>query len=158
MQYQKSADTKIIESALAEASVGDTVTYETLSKAIGRDVRQFAWNAVSTARNSLLNEKKFVFGIEKNVGLVRLNDSQIVDTSESDRRKMKRAAGRSIRKLGVVDYAKLTDDKKKQHTIAAAQMGAISMFAGKSATKKIATKVNEGKETLAIGETLAMFS
>lgn len=157
MHFEKSADTKVIQSVLAEANVGDTVTYETLSKAIGRDVRVHAINAMRSARLALLNEKKYVFGVEHNVGLVRLDDSQIVDSAESDRRKMKRAANRSMRKLEVVDFEKLPDEKKKQHTVAAAQMGAIAMFAAKSATKKIESKVDSTKQVLPIGETLRLF-
>jgi hypothetical protein len=157
MIHEKSADTKILESVLAEATVGDLVTYETLSKAIGRDVRVFALPSLRSARHGLLRDKKYVFGCEAGVGLRRLNDSQIVDSSESDRMKMKRAANRSIKKLGVVDFDKLPPEKKKQHTVASAQMGAIALFSGKSATKKIAEGVND-KTTIAIGETLKMFS
>jgi hypothetical protein len=157
MIHEKSADTKILESVLAEATVGDLVTYETLSKAIGRDVRVFALPSLRSARHGLLKAKNMVFGCEANVGYRRLNDSQIVDSAESDRMKMKRAANRSIKKLGVVDFDKLPPEKKKQHTVASAQMGAIALFSGKNATKKIAESVND-KTTLAIGETLKMFS
>jgi hypothetical protein len=157
MIHEKSADTKILESVLAEATVGDLVTYETLSKAIGRDVRVFALPSLRSARHGLLKAKNMVFGCEANVGYRRLNDSQIVDSAESDRMKMKRAANRSIKKLGVVDFEKLPPEKKKQHTVASAQMGAIALFSGKNATKKIAESVND-KTTIAIGETLKMFS
>jgi hypothetical protein len=157
MIHEKSADTKILESVLAEATVGDLVTYETLSKAIGRDVRVFALPSLRSARHGLLKAKNMVFGCEANVGYRRLNDSQIVDSAESDRMKMKRAANRSIKKLGVVDFDNLPPEKKKQHTVASAQMGAIALFSGKNATKKIAESVND-KTTIAIGETLKMFS
>jgi hypothetical protein len=158
MNFEKSADTKILESALSEAVVGQLITYDELSKAIGRDVREFALPSLRSARQGLLKSKGMVFGVETNVGYRRLDDSQIVDSAESDRIKMKRAANRSIKKLGVVNFNALPEEKKKQHTVAAAQMGAIAMFSGKNATKKIAEKVNEGKTTLAIGETLSMFS
>jgi hypothetical protein len=158
MNFEKSADTKVLEHVLSEVAVGEMVTYEQLSKAIGRDVREHALPSLSSARRGLLNQKKYVFGIEHNVGLRRLNDSQIVDASESDRAKLKRAANRAISKLAVVNFDQLPADKKRQHTIASAQMGAVAMFAGKTATKKIASSVNDSKTTLAIGETLKMFS
>ena len=158
MIHEKSNDTKVIESVLAEAKVGDLITYEEISKAIGRDVRLFAMPSLGSARRILLNERKFVFGVEKNIGYRRLNDSEIVDASVSDRQKIKRAANRSIKKLSVVAFEVLTGEQKRQHTAASAQFGAIAMFASKSATKKILTKVNDTKEVLAIGETLKMFS
>jgi hypothetical protein len=158
MHFEKSADTKVLENVLGEVAVGDLVTYEQLSQAIGRDVREHALPSLSSARRGLLNQKKYVFGVEHNIGLRRLNDTQIVDASESDRAKLKRAANRAICKLSVVDFDQLPPEKKRQHTIASAQMGAVAMFAGKSATKKIASSVNDSKTTLAIGETLKMFS
>lgn len=158
MNFEKSSDTKILESALSEAKVGDMVTYESLSKAIGRDVRQFAIASLQSARRSLLKSKGIVFGVETGVGYRRLDDSQIVDSTESDRAKMKRAAKRSIRKLEVVNFDSLPPEKKKQHTVASAQMGAIAMFSSKSAAKRIESNVSESKTTLAIGETLSMFS
>lgn len=158
MNFEKSADTKILESVLSEAKVGDMVTYDVLSKAIGRDVRQFALPSLRSARQGLLNSKGMVFGVETNVGYKRLDDSEIVDSTESDRRRLKRAANRSIKKLSVVAFDNLTLEQKKKHTVASAQMGAIAMFSGKTAAKKIEAKVNDGKTTLAIGETLSMFS
>ena len=158
MNFEKSADTKILESVLAEAKVGDLITYETMSKAIGRDVREHALPSLRSARQGILRTKNMVFGVETGVGYLRLDDSQIVDSLESDRRRIKRAANRSLKKLSVVEFSKLPEDKKKQHVVASAQVGAIAMFSGTTATKKIASKVNEGKTTLAIGETLSMFS
>ena len=157
MNFEKSADTKILISVLGEAAVGQIITYEQMSKAIGRDVRQFAFNAMRSARLALLRDKQYVFGVETRVGLKRLDDSQIVDASESDRRRLKRTANRAISKLAVVKYEALSDEKKKQHTVASAQMGAIAMFSGKSASNKIASNVNASKEQLAIGETLKLF-
>jgi hypothetical protein len=158
MKFEKSADTKIIESVLAEAKIGETVTYETLSKAIGRDVRTFAFASLRSARHGLLQSKNYVFGVEQNVGLVRLDDDQIVDSTEDDRKRMQRAANRTIKKLGVVDYGKLSEDKKKQHVVASATMGAVALFSGKNAQKRIEQKVTPGTAQLAIGETLKLFS
>lgn len=157
MQFQKSADTKVLESLLKEAKVGDVVSYEAMSRALGRDVRQHAIGAMQSARRAMLAEG-VVFGTQTNVGLVRLNDKEIVESTESDRRKMKRASNRSLRKLSVVKFEALTEDDKRKHTTMAAQMGAISMFASKSSTRKIEEKVTPKSETLAIGETLKMFT
>lgn len=156
MIHEKSADTKVIEAVLREAKIGETVTYEKLSQAIGRDVRQFAKCAIRTARNTLLRER-VVFGVEANVGLTRLNDSEIVASTEHDRLRLKRIGGRAIKKLEVVDYEKLSTEDKRRHTTAAAQMGAIEMFASKSTTKRIESKVSGDTKVLAIGETLSMF-
>lgn len=157
MNFEKSSDTKILESVLVEAKVGDLITYDELSKAIGRNVRVFAMPSLRSARRGVFSSKQFVFGVETGVGLRRLNDSQIVDTTESDRARMRRAANRSIKKLGVVNFAELDEQHKRKHIVSSAQMGAISMFASKSATKKIDAKVDAKKDVLAIGDTLKLF-
>lgn len=156
MIHEKSSDTKIVESVLREAKIGETISYERLSKAIGRDVRQFAQCAIRTARNALIKEK-IVFGVEANVGLVRLNDSEIVKSTEHDRQRLKRIGRKSLRKLEVVDYNALTPEDKRRHTTAAAQMGAIEMFASKATTNRIESKVTADTKVLAIGETLSLF-
>lgn len=157
MIHEKSADTKVLENVLSEAKVGDLVTYEQLSAAIGRDVRAFALPSLGSARRCLLNTKSMVFGTERGVGVRRLNDSEIVSTTEDDRRRIHRATTRSLRKLSVVKYSGLTNEDKRRHTVAAAQIGAIAMFASKNSEKKIASHVKT-QENVAIGETLKLFT
>lgn len=156
MIHEKSSDTKIIENVLRGSAVGDTITYADLSRAIGRDVREFAYCAMRTARNTLLKEGK-VFGVEANVGLVRLSDSQIIKSTDCDRSRIGRIGRKSLRKLEVVNYEKLTPEERRKHTVASAQIGAIEMFASRSTSKKIEGRVNSDTKVLAIGETLSMF-
>ena len=156
--FQMSADAKIIRSVLAEASVGDLVSYETLSKAIGRDVREHASGAMQTALRSILKEDGKVFGNVRREGYKRLADNEIVDTSESSRKRILKESKKAIRRLSCVSFDGLDDDKKRQHTAAAAQFGALAHFGGKTAGKKIEAAVEKGKKEMAIGETLRLFS
>lgn len=157
MIHEKSSDTKVIENVLSELAVGDLITYDQISAAIGRDVRKFAFPSLGSARRFLLHANSMVFGVERGVGLRRLNDSEIVSTVEDDRRKVQRASHRSLKKLSVVNYSGLTNEDKRRHTVAAAQIGAIAMFASKNSEKKIASHVKT-QETVAIGETLKLFT
>lgn len=157
MLFEKSNDTKIIESLLSEAKVGDQITYEALSKAIGRDVRQHARQAMRSARSTLLNQG-VVFGVEAGVGLTRLNDVAIVESSESDRLRMRRASNRALKKLSVVAFDNLPEEKKRQHVVASAQFGAMQLFSSASTRKKIESKVDSGSKQMPIGETLKLFS
>lgn len=158
MIHEKSADTKILESLLAEAKIGDMVTYEAMSKAIGRDVREHALSSLRTARRGLEKEKRIVFGVEKNVGLKRLQDSEIVATAEASRKHLQRTAKRSLTRLAAVEFEKLNEDDRRRHVTYSAQMGAVAMFAAKSSTNKIESKVNGSSRDLPIGETLKLFS
>lgn len=157
MQFQKSNDTKVLENVLKEVAVGSVVTYEDLSRAIGRDVREFAYQALQSARRALVRESRIVFGVETSIGLVRLNDSGIVKCTEQDRKLIQRRANRTIEKLHCAEFEKLTNEEKRQHVTASAQMGAISMFASKAASKKIASSVKDQSSVIPIGETLKLF-
>jgi len=156
MKFEKSADTKILENVLSEMKVGDVVTYCELSKALGRDVREFAISALYSARKGLQRSKRMVFACEEGVGIKRLDDAGIVGSTEFDRKVVLRRVNRTLDKLACVNFEVLTADQKRQHTTAAAQMGVISMFSTKSANKKIESKVND--KPLAIGETLNLFT
>jgi hypothetical protein len=157
MIHEKSSDTKILESVLAEAKVGQLITYAELSKAIGRDVRQFAYQSLFSARRCLQNAKRIVFGVQANIGLIRLDDSKIVESTEHDRKVIQRRAKRTIDKLRCAEFDNLTAEEKRRHVTASAQMGAVAMFASKNATKKIAGKVSAKTDALPIGETLRLF-
>lgn len=157
MEFEKSADAKVLENVLSEAEVGQVITYEQMSAAIGRDVRKYAISALGTARRGLFKEKQFVFAVERGKGLVRIGDAAIVKTIEKDRLHLHRTASKSLKKLSVVKFDNLDANEKKEHTVASAQMGAIAMFSHKNSSKKIESKVNGSSKDLPIGETLKLF-
>jgi hypothetical protein len=158
IRFQKSADTKILEGVLAECPVGGTVTYEAMSKAIGRDVRKHAASSIHSARRWLLNEKGMVFDVIQNEGYVRLDDKLIVSSMERDRKKLHRVTSVSLKKLASVNYNNLDNETKKKHTVASAQMGALAMFSQKSASNRIEAGVKDTSAVVSIGETLKMFT
>jgi DNA-binding winged helix-turn-helix (wHTH) protein len=157
-KFEMSADAKIIRSVLAEAAVGDLVTYETLTKAIGRDVRGHATGAMHTALRSVLRDDAKVFGNVRGVGYRRLADGEIIDTSESSRRRIQKESKRAIKRLTCVKFDELGQDQKRQHIAASAQLGAMAHFASKHATKKIESAVQKEDKEMPIGQTLRLFS
>ncbi len=158
MLFEKSADAKTIEAILETADVGQTVTYQAISTAIGRDVRKFSLSALNTARRGLQKEKGMVFGIERNVGLVRLDDAKIVDSVEGERLKVHRISNRALDRLSKVDFSKLDEKARKSHITASTQFGVMAMFSHRTASKKIEGKVNtQSSMQLPIGETLKLF-
>lgn len=154
MRFEISADRKIIENMLENTEVGQLVTYEALSKAIGRDVRTYASGALQGARKALL-QKRIVFDCESKVGLVRLNDAQIIDSTESERARIMRASKRGLQKLASVEFSKLSDEEKKKHVARSAVFGTLTMFSTASSVKKIENHATV--KEMAIGETLKLF-
>lgn len=158
MRFEPSADRSILVLMFEKASMGDVITYVAMSKELGRDVRTFAFGALRSAKHYVQRENRIVFATIAKVGIQRIDDCEIVTSMESDRRKMAKASTRSLSKLGCADYNKLTPEKKREHTTAAAQVGAIAMFSKQATTKKISAAVTDGMNQLAIGDTLKMFS
>lgn len=155
--FQKSADTRLLEALLSQAEPGQTVTYDEMSATIRRDVRKHASSALYSARRSLLNEKKMVFEAVRGVGMMRLDDSRVVASMESDRKRIQKAAGRSERKANAVVFENLSGPDKTKLLAASAQMGAIAMMSKKTTTKKIESKVVGTAQSIPIGEVLGMF-
>lgn len=151
----KSADTSIIENRLRNTEPGDVVTYDELSKLLGRNVRTFCLGYVATARKSLVAESIF-FDTLSNEGYKRLDSEEACHASKHYVRRVKSAARRGMVHLQHVPFDGLSDDGKRTHLTASAQLGAVALFAGASAEKKIGSNVEPGKP-LAIGATLKLF-
>lgn len=157
MRFEKSADARTLEHVLSNVPVGDTITYLTLSQAIGKDTQLKGRSALHTARNSLLREFGIVFGVETSVGLVRLNDEQIIKSTEHDRSRIQRTAKKAIRKLETVAFEKLSSDRKRDHVIASAQLGTIAFFSGRKALARLEQKISNEK-AIDVTDTLKFFA
>lgn len=157
-KFQKTSDTVIIEAIFRDCKVGEQVTYEQMSTAIGRDVRKHARGAINSARKAVLSERKMVFDSIPNVGYIRLSDTNIIKSTELDRKSILKKTTKTLTELGSVDFDKLSGDDKRKHTVASAQIGAIAMLSHKTSTNKIESKVTADSKVLAIGDTLKMFT
>ena len=153
---EKSADTKVIEHRLRNTQPGDLVTYDELTKLLGRDVRQYCKSNMRSARNSLIGESIF-FDCVAGEGLKRLNNEEAVRASDHYRTRARKAARRGLTHLVNVPFDSLSDESKRKHLAMSAQLGAIELFGSTKSSKRIETAVSETKTTMAIGETLKLF-
>lgn len=157
-RFVKSAETIKLLALLSAANVGQVVTYEDMSAAIGRNVREFDRAAIYSARRMVQAEYRFVFATVTNVGLKRLSDNEIVELSGDDRTRIRKTVKRGLQRLAVTDYAKLDDKSRHAHLVASAQLAAAGAMVEEKAAKRIASKVTPGSGIPAIGETLKMFT
>lgn len=151
---EKSADTSVLENKLRSVAVGEVITYAELSKALGRDVRQFCYSNLSTARKTLVGEK-IHFDVVSGEGLKRLAGTEAVVSAGSYVDRAKNAATKGMKILANIEFAELPDESKKQHLAKSAQLGAIKLFGSSKAEKKLTQSVTS--QPLAIGETLKLF-
>ena len=152
---EKSADTAIIESLLRQTPEGDVLTYDEMSIALGRDVREFCKGNLYSARRILLNSDGIATDAVRGEGVKRLTSDGVLGVAKSDCSRVRRASNTTLRKLGTVDFETLVDSNKSEHIALSAQMGAVAMFT-KTQTRKVILNKSTNSQ-LAIGETLQMF-
>jgi hypothetical protein len=152
----KSADTSIIENRFRNTQPGDVVTYAELSTLLGRDVREFSMSNIATARRTLVSESIF-FDCVTNEGYKRLTAEEAVNASDHYRTRAKKAARRGLVHLQNVPFDSLSEESKRKHLTASAQLGAIELFSSSKSSKKIETAIGNNNHKMALGETLKLF-
>jgi hypothetical protein len=155
--FEMSPDTRLLRQHLRAAIVGQTMTYDELSKVIGKPVDS-ANTSLRSAINSVLRHDHIVFAAIRKVGIERLSDDRIVSASDQDidgiRRKAKRGA---IKLTSISDYDKLTPAKQLMHTARLSVLTMVAYSTSDGGLKKI-EKAAVGKKTeLPLKETLAAF-
>lgn len=151
----KSADTLVIENRLRETQIGEIVTYEELTKLLGRDVRQFCVSSLRSARHALITEAIF-FDVIDNTGLRRLTSEEAAEYSTSFVRRARATSRRGLRHLQNVNFAELSDKAQQLHLTTSTQLGMIDLFGSSKSGNKISQAVKNGK-SLPVGETLKLF-
>lgn len=130
-------ETRMLYDALKDVVVGGTVTYSALSEIAGRDVRGDGYGSLTTARRMCQREHQMVFSAVRGVGLRRLDDGQIVDATDGDILRIRRAAKRGVERLACADYKGLPDEKKPMFNAKAAILGTLAQHSGLSQVKQI---------------------
>ncbi len=126
-----SIDVKTIHARLAKLGVGETVTYDELSKLIGREVRtggSAAW-VLSRARHKCLYEDGIVISSVMKVGVKRLSDAEIVDTGQDIVSRIHNMTVTGMRRLSAIkSYDALTGDRKVKFNAYTSICGTLGHF------------------------------
>ena len=157
--FRLSLDTRTIYERLIKAKIGEIVSYEELSAAIQSNVRSgSARSSMQSARRKALALQYMVFDAVTNVGLKRLNDSEIVGTSQGALRRMRRMAKRSAQKLGAVQsFDTLSDDKKIMHNASMSAFRAVATLFSSNGMRRIEEGVEKAQKPLEARRTLKLF-
>lgn len=141
--FQLGADTKVLASVLREAAVGDVVLYTKLSSSIGRDVQGDARASLQTARSIVQREDNMVFEADRNVGLRRLNDHEIVALWDKQRDHIRRVSKKTAKKVSCVDYDALPREMQVRHNASLSMAAAITMMVSEKSTKRLEQKIED---------------
>jgi len=134
------------------------LSYETMSDAIGRDVRNGARHIMESARRRVQEQYGIVFICDRTKGLRRLANEEIAPhASEEGTGKIRRTAHRSIKQIEAADYDKLSNDQRIAHNVARSWLGALHLSAKPNQRKEIERRVAEAHESLPFAKTLEAF-
>lgn len=139
--FEVSADARTLSHILSSAAVGDVVSYDSMTKAVARDVRSDARGALESARRIVLKERSMVFDAVRGVGLKRLTDAEIVELPARARAHIRRTARKTVKALVCVQYAELTKEAQVKHNTAISMMGVIGELAAEKSTLRLQSKV-----------------
>lgn len=146
---EMSIDTQVLIKRLTQVAVGEVVTYDELSKLIGRDVRNGARGFLNTARHRLKRDDRAIFAIVRKVGVKRLDDFGIVKAGESGMQHIRNQTRRVVQTLGcVADYENLPNDVKRAYNLTTAQAGMLAHITKPSTVKKIEARVSGMADTV----------
>ena len=133
-----SIDTQTIEQMLLGVLVGETVSYHTLSAAIGRDVQHGARHILNSARRRVLREHHAVFEPVTNEGMKRLDDAGKIGAGHWHMRRMRNQARYAMAKVSAVDdFPALPNTLKVEHNVLRAQSGVLLHLSSKRITAKL---------------------
>jgi hypothetical protein len=155
-----SPDTRLLYQRLRELKPEEVIPYKDLSGLIGRNVQERARSTLNAARKKALRDDHVVTEAVINVGIKRLADVRIVETTgDAVRRRIRRASSRGVLKLTSVNFDALSPQHRIKHNAELSQLGALREFSKDSQTKRI-EKIISGNDSapLAIAQTLATFS
>lgn len=150
-----SLDTQVLERLLSTAAIGDVVSYDALTAAVGRDVQGEARHHLSSARRRLLRGSNILFEPVKGVGMKRLDDIGKVGTGEVHMKKMRRQASISVQKTSSVDdFNALPNDVKIRHNTVLATGGAVRHMTSMATQRTIAGRVGNERKALGLKDCL----
>jgi len=153
-----SIDVKTVYDRLAKASIGDIVLYKELEDLIGRPVREKHRWILESARRRCFTQDRMLFGAVSKVGVKRLSDQEIVDTSHDAITRIHRASLRAARRLTVIgNYDSLPAGHKVKHNTNASALALLNHLTKENQLKKLETKVTAATRTLPLQKTLDAF-
>ena len=146
-KFQQSLDVKTLIDILLSAKIGETVTYEKMGAAIGRNIR-LSRHMISSALRNVQNSHQFVFSCVPNVGYKRLNNSEIVGKGEQFIKHIKRTSKRGAKNMACVQYDALSQNEKTAHNTRMTVFAMVQDNVSTKTTKLIEKIVGDSNSAL----------
>lgn len=136
-----SIDVRKLADLLMATQEGETITYETLSEAIGRNVKTKYRYLLDQARHLLQKEHQIVFDASRNNGMTRLGDEGKAAIGKNAIMRIRRTAKRGCEKMACVqDFESMSADAKAEHNFSMSVLGAIAASTNRKPLAQIEAK------------------
>lgn len=146
-RFQPSLDIKTLIDMLLSSEIGETITYEKMDAAIGRNIRA-SRSMLSSALKNVQNSHHFVFSCVPMVGYKRLNNSEIVGKGEQFIKHIKRTSRRGAKNMACVEYDALSKDEKTAHNTRMTIFAMVQDNVSTKTTKRIEKMVSDSNSAL----------
>lgn len=146
---QMGIDAQILVDLLRKVGVGEEITYETMTEAVGRDVQKDR-GSLFTARNRLMRDEGICFCAVQNVGLRRLGDNEKVKVAGTYIDKIRRTSKRGMMLLASASYEGLDREGRQRHNLLASHLGTLAAISTSTAQKKLEGKMSDAKLPVAL--------
>lgn len=170
--FEISVEARLLYARLKEVSIGEVVLYTELAAIGGRPMetdedtgklidRRFPlelYGALSTARRRAQKDDGIILDAVYGEGLKRLNDHEIVGTSQRYIDGTRRASRRASKRLAcVANFDDLPAESKVQHNTFMSLFGALAVITRAKSVKKLEGHVQQAHEQLPLVKTLEAF-
>jgi len=158
--FAQKMETSLLIGHLAKTAIGQTISYDELSRVAGCPV-DGSTGYLHTARRRLQKDKEMVFGTVRAEGITRLDDKAIVDDAVHRNAHVRRFNKETVhRATKINDFGKLPVEYQRKHSIAVSTAATIAWMTSPRRLAKLEPPVPEikDKQPLPIAQTLAMFT
>jgi hypothetical protein len=144
----RSADTDWLVKRLMKVPTGETLSYDDLSKELGRNVRDEAYSCLQSARHIVERQEHRLFDVIRGVALKRVDDLGGLRIVGRDQKHIARTARRGVRRLGTcVDRDQLPNNDRQSYDLSAATLGMVAHVTRPQTQKKLAARVTASMPT-----------
>lgn len=154
LTFQISIESQLVIDELGKAKVGDVVTYDKLTRLLGRDVRTVARGSLTTARRRLQKDSGIVFGTVARVGVRRLSNSETVGVGASYIKRVHSTVRRGVHVVGCADYDALGKDDQVKHNTYLSIFGTLGELTKTKQIEVVEKRVADAQCTLPYQKTL----
>lgn len=153
---ENAADIEALTACLTAASIGESISYETLSAAIGRNVHS-CWWLLTSAREEAEKATGNLFATVRGEGVKRLTADEIPGVGLASMQKIRRTARRTITRLDTVRTNDLPESDAQKIIAHKSQLGAIALVADGRKSSALAGEVKATGTTIPAGRVLEVF-